>query len=195
MPPEDSALVRACLAGDPDAFEGLLDRYRDRIFSFILRMVRNTSDAEDLAQETFLKAFRGLSSYDATRPLLSWLFRIAHNTVIDFKRKTSPGTVSMDDEDVPPLANGTSPEKEVDARLEAELVDRLLAALPSIYREALLLKHKEDLNYPEMARILGVPEGTLKARVSRARDMLKNKLKSVDESAPENNATEAGSPS
>ncbi|MFH1724945.1 MAG: RNA polymerase sigma factor [Elusimicrobiota bacterium] len=179
MRDDDLSLVRACLARDASGFQRLLERYRDRIFSFVLRLVRNQADAEDLSQETFLKAFRHLASYDPSRPFITWLFRIAHNTVIDFKRRRRVEVVSLDDEDDPlRLEDGAKPvEEAVEARLEAALADRLLAGLPPIYKEALLLRHKEGMEVAEIARVIQAPAGTVKARLFRAREMMKERLR------------------
>ncbi|HEY5038072.1 MAG TPA: sigma-70 family RNA polymerase sigma factor, partial [bacterium] len=83
------------MRNEPEAFRRLLDRYKNRVFSLIYRMVQNPSDAEDLAQESFLKAFRNLRSYDPSRPFLTWLFKITHNTTIDFLRAQKPQALSI----------------------------------------------------------------------------------------------------
>jgi len=179
MPPlSDLDLVRACLSGDRDAHAALLARYRDRIYGFILRMIRNPDDAEDLAQEVFIKAFRSLSSYDLSRPFHPWLFRIARNAVIDFtrKRKVAFEVIEFDISDSAP-----SVEETVASKLEAETMEKLIAALPLEFREVLLLHLGEGFAYSEIGEMLGVPVGTLKARVSRAREMLRKRMKSNDE--------------
>ncbi len=187
MHEEDAVLVRACLDRDASAFNILLDRYKDRIFTFILRLVRNPADAEDLAQDTFIKAFRKLASYDTSRPMLTWLFRIAHNTVIDFKRKQRGKVVSLDADEEPMQIRepGPSLEEAAVSRHEGELVDRMLAALPDAYRETLILRHKEGMDVAEIARALEVPVGTIKARLSRARGILKESYIRMQPNQPE----------
>ena len=171
-------LVRRCLEGDESAFEQLLDCYKDRIFSFILRLVQNQADAEDIAQTVFVKAFRNLQSYDQSRPFISWLFRIAHNCCIDFLRSKKEH-VSIDDEDHPIDIEdmSISTENVVARNFEQREAEALLASLPPLYREVLMLQYREDMGCSEIAVALGIPEGTAKARLFRARAALLEKMK------------------
>lgn len=163
-----------------EGFAKLLELHKRQVFSFLLRLVQNPSDAEDLAQETFLKAFRALPSYDAARPLLPWLLRIAHNAAVDFLRARKPQALSLDDEAALEAADpGPLPDRALDEELQRRLFERLLAALPALYREALLLRHQEGLEYKEIAQVLQLPEGTVKIRLFRARDMLRRKLEAL----------------
>ncbi|MEK7722279.1 MAG: sigma-70 family RNA polymerase sigma factor, partial [Elusimicrobiota bacterium] len=98
----DIELVRRCLDGDSSVFAGVVEVYQDRIYSFALRLLKDRPAAEDAAQETFVKAFRGLSSYNPAYPFSSWLFRIAHNACMDVLRSGNK-TVSMDEEGFPDL--------------------------------------------------------------------------------------------
>ena len=169
-------LIRRCLGGENAAFAGILEIYQDRIYSFALRLLKNPQAAEDAAQETFVKSFRGLSSYDKTYPFASWLFRIAHNACMDALRAGNR-TVSMDDEDFPDLpdsAPGT--EIRVAEAMDAERIEALLASLPPLYSEVLLLQYREGMGPADIARVMSVPEGTVKARLFRAREMAKVKL-------------------
>ncbi len=169
---DDVVLVRACLEGRRDGHAALLARYRNRVYGFILRMLRDRSAAEDLAQEVFIKAFRSLASFDQNRPFIPWLFRIARNAVIDHARKQKAEfePIEFDRMDASP-----SVEDVVASKMEVEYVEKMIAALPLDFREALLLHLGEGLGYAEMSEVLGVPVGTLKARVSRAREMLRKK--------------------
>lgn len=176
---EDGQAVARARRGDEDAFAELLARYRDRVFSFLLRVVGDPSDAEDLAQEAFLKAFLSLDRYDPARPFLSWVFKIAHNTAFDHlraRRHDEP----LDDALVEALPEaGAGVEESVSAAVDAELVDRALSAMPAAYREVLLLRHKEELEYAQIAEITGIPEGTVKIRLFRGRQLLKGKLEAL----------------
>ncbi|OGS12781.1 MAG: hypothetical protein A2234_04780 [Elusimicrobia bacterium RIFOXYA2_FULL_58_8] len=172
----DTELVRRCLGGDASAFPRIIDAYQDRIYSFALRLLKDPSAAEDAAQETFIKAWRGLASYKAAYPFSSWLFRIAHNACMDALR-TRGRTVSIDDEDFPDLPDHSiNIEESVAAALDAQRMETLLASLPVIYSEALLLAYREDMGPAEIARVTGVPEGTVKARLFRGRELIKAKL-------------------
>jgi len=175
--PQDLDAVRRCLRGETSAFGELLKRYKLRVFSYLLRVVRNPSDAEDLAQETFLKAYGGLGSYDPLHPFLTWLFRIAHNCAVDFLRRRRPEELSLEGEEpleVPDPAS--SPERTAEAASAKDCVDQALACLPAPYREALVLRHKEGLDYRSMSEVLGIPEGTVKIRIFRGRDLLRKRL-------------------
>ncbi len=163
---------------DPSA---ILSLYRDRVYALVLRLIGNPTDAEDVAQTAFLKAFRSLHTYDANRPLLSWLFKIAHNASLDFLRAKGATLESLDD---PEYALDPADTKAgLDAGLAGKdrdlLVRRLVESLPPLYKEVMLLRHQEDLNYNAIAEILQIPEGTVKIRLFRARELLKRKLESV----------------
>jgi RNA polymerase sigma-70 factor (ECF subfamily) len=170
-------LINRCLAGDGSAFTGILETYQNRLYSFALRLLKDPHAAEEAAQEAFVKAFRGLSSYNSAYPFSSWLFRITHNVCMDVLRACNK-TVSMDDEDfldLPDTAQGV--EDSVAASLDAVRIEALLASLPPLYSEVLLLAYRENMGAAEIARIIGAPEGTIKARLFRARELVKNGLR------------------
>lgn len=172
----DIELISRCLGGDNAAFAGILEIYQDRIYSFALRLLKDPQAAEDAAQEAFVKAFRGLSSYNKTYPFASWLFRIAHNACMDTLR-AGGRTVSMDDEDFPDLPDASpGAEIRVAEAIDAERIEALLSSLPPLYSEVLLLQYREGMGPAEISRVLDVPEGTVKARSFRAREMVKAKL-------------------
>ena len=182
---DDAILVRRCLKDDPNAFRLLVEKYQAEVYGTALRIVRRPEDAEDLAQETFLRAFRALGRYDPTRPFGAWLHTIAARLCIDHLRRNRAKLVSLtqpeegtsgeertiDLEDPGDLPDELAAKSELAQRLEA-----LVAELPPDSRAAILLRHQQDLPYEEIARVLGVPLGTIKARIHRARIMLKEKL-------------------
>lgn len=175
MPETDIELLRRCLGGDNAAFAGIIEIYQDRVYSFALRLLKDQPAAEEAAQETLVKAFRGLSSYNSAYPFASWLFRIAHNVCMDALR-AGGRTVSLDGENFPDLPDPARFEDDVAEGLDSERIEALLASLPPLYSEALLLAYREDMGPAEIARIMGVPEGTIKARLFRARELIKAKL-------------------
>ncbi len=177
----DAALVRRCLAGDEAGYALLLERHQGRIYSFLLRLVGDARDAEDLAQTAFLKAFRSLESYDQSRAFHSWLFAVAHHAALDFLRARRVD-LSLDHEDAPaePADLADGPERAAELALDGALVERLIAALPPLYREALLLRHVEGLSVEDTAAALGVPEGTVKIRLFRARELMRRKWEAFE---------------
>jgi len=180
MPETEIELVRRCLEGDNSAFADILEIYQDRLYSFALRLLKDPVAAEDAAQEAFVKAFRGLSSYRSAYPFSSWLFRIAHNACMDALRAGNK-TVSLDGEDFPDLPDRSAgvAEKVADS-LDSERIEALLASLPPLYSEVLLLAYREDMGPAEIARVTGAPEGTVKARLFRARELIKVKMAALE---------------
>ncbi len=175
---KDQLLIDRCLAGDSRAFNDLINRYKRQVFSLIFRLVRNQSDAEDIAQNTFIKAYKSLGSYDPSYPFLTWLFKIAHNSAIDFLRAQKPDSLSIHDEENPLDIEDTdtSLEERIEAASQQELIDKVLGTLPPLYREILILRHQQELSYEEISETLDIPVGTVKIRLFRARDIMKQKL-------------------
>lgn len=190
---EDAALVTRCLTGDERAFAELLRRYRGRVYGLALRMVQNGEDARDIAQEAFVKAFQSLASFDCSKPFGAWISKITANLCIDHYRRKRLNLVSID----APIDSGSGerqrefedvrpgPADHFQHAEEQERVDALLASLPPRYRTVVILRHREDLSYEEIADIMGMPLGTVKARLHRAHNMLKRKLRSTLESPGE----------
>ncbi len=171
--------------GEQAAFAELLSRYRAPVFNLCLRMLKNRDDAEDIAQEVFIKVFGMLERYDERYAFRSWLFKIAANQCIDFIRKNRVKLLSLDE---PMKYQGEEIEREFpderetpDQELEREQLGEILMAiaseLPPHYRSMIVLRHQEQLSYDEIAEILDLPLGTVKARIHRARAMMKEKLR------------------
>jgi RNA polymerase sigma-70 factor (ECF subfamily) len=143
-------------------------------------MVRERELAEDLSQEVFLKAYRALDSYDPTRKFSSWLFKIAHNATIDHLRRSEVSTVPLDGDSDGELGVGRILEDETEATPERRLLgsdlgqelDVALRSLRPAYREAILLRHREELSYQEIAEVTGASLGTVKTNLHRARKEL-----------------------
>ena len=173
-------LLTRCLAGDNSAFGSVVDAYQDRIYSFALRLLKDPVAAEEAAQEAFVKAFRAINSYKPDQPFSPWLFRIAHNACMDALRGGGR-TVSMDHEDFPDIPDGApGVDDAVGDSIDSANIEALLGSLPPIYSEALLLQYREDMGPADIARITGVPEGTVKARLFRGRALIKAKLLAGD---------------
>jgi RNA polymerase sigma-70 factor (ECF subfamily) len=175
--------VQKTLAGSEEAFADIVKRYQRPVFSIVVRMVRDAGLAEDLTQETFIKAFRALKTYDPRRKLSSWLFTIAHNTTIDHLRRKSLQTVPLetDGEESDPLdrlpVDGTaSPERTAMSRDLARAFEQELQAIRPEYAEILVLRFQEGLAYEEISEVTGLPMGTVKTHLFRARRQLANRL-------------------
>lgn len=171
----DGDAVRRVLDGDTSAFAGLVERHQQRVYRFIRRQVPAAA-AEDLAQETFLQAYRVLASFRAEARFSTWLLGIARNLVLNFLARDWRA------EDISPDESGNPGDEALDpARLflRDEALAQLQAAverLPADMRECLLLTTVEDLDYEEVAGLLGIPLGTVKSRLSRARAQLRAEL-------------------
>lgn len=185
MTPTDAELVAQARAGRQSACRELVSRFQRSIHNLILRMVHDRALAEDLAQETFLKAFSHLHRYDPRFKLSNWLLKIAHNTAIDHLRRRRLPMISLDspirDERaaVETLADPTTPrpdERLAHAEVAAEL-GRAVRQLRPEYREAVVLRYHEDLSHEEIADIMGVPVGTVKSYLFRARAELADRLR------------------
>ncbi len=177
---EDFATIRKALAGQQAAYDKLMARYHDAIYNLIYRMVRNKEEVEDLTQEAFIKAFASLRSFNEEYAFSTWLYKIATNNCIDYIRKKKLETFSIDkpieskDSEVTFEVPDTSyqPDKEIIAEQRKELVEEAINSLPEKYHRVIILRHHQEKNYEEIAKILKLPIGTVKAHLFRAREML-----------------------
>ena len=186
---EDSALIERCLANDQRAFRELIRRYQRAVYSVARRMVDDEEEARDIAQEAFIRAFRSLESFERTRPFSSWIFKITSNLCIDYYRRRRLPTISLDapvDEDQGPKFEVSDdrprPDENVARSEDEKRLETLVRSLPATYRVVVLLRHQSDLSYEEIASALGVPLGTVKARLHRAHHLLRRKLEARAES-------------
>jgi RNA polymerase sigma-70 factor (ECF subfamily) len=181
---EDKQLVARALAGSQDAYREIVDRYQRPIYSLVIRMVRDPSAAEDLAQEVFCKAFRALGSFDHSRKFSSWLFKIAHNAAIDQLRKRRVPTISLEIEDAElndPLRsyadpNAEDPDESLKRQEMAHAIESSLDSLRPEYREILVLRFEQEKSYEEISEITELPLGTVKTHLHRARKALAGDL-------------------
>ena len=185
----DAQLVVRVLAGDKRAFDVLVLKYQRRIERLIARMVRDHALVEDIAQETFLRAYRALYQYRGDAQFYTWLYRIAINTAKKFllERKRDPLTmlVSQENDDEKdetfrhqnePISEET-PDSILAARQIAAAVEAGLAALPEDLRQAVTLREIEGLSYEEIATLMNSPIGTVRSRIFRAREAISSRLR------------------
>ncbi|HKP37701.1 MAG TPA: sigma-70 family RNA polymerase sigma factor [Pyrinomonadaceae bacterium] len=186
-PTSDHALLEGTLAGDEDAFAELVGRYRNQITSYIYRMINDYDGAVDLAQETFVRVYRAAGRYQTTHAFSTYIYRIATNLAISELRKRKRRQLvsltglltSPDGEEVmdfnPPDLNPLQDVVLVDAERRA-VVKRAISTLPERYRAPLVLRDVEGKSYDEIAAILHTSEGTVKSRINRARNFLRDKM-------------------
>lgn len=170
----DRAAVERVLAGDTEAFESIVRRWQGPLVNLAWRFCRDRRRAEEMAQEAFLKAFRFLDRWRGEAAFSTWLFALATNVYRSQMRRSRPVEVTLDE--APTIRAPQNPEVEAARRESAGSVRRLVAALPPRYRDALTLFYFMDMDLAAAAAVLGIPQGTLKARLHRARARLEDQL-------------------
>lgn len=178
---DDIELIKRCQGGDQAAFGEIVLRYQDRIYNLCAHLLGNSSEASDLAQTTFLKAYRNLDKFQPRAALYTWLYRIAVNSCLDhqrrpffesiFRRSASGDEIFLDHP-----ANGPSLEKNLENQQLRSALEKALGILSPKLRAVIVLKEIEGLSYEEIAATLEISLGTVKSRISRARGELQGLL-------------------
>lgn len=166
---EEHLLVRDAQKGDRGAFTGLVERYYDRLYRWLFRLTHDRHAAEDLTQETFLKAFANLNSFQVGTNFRAWLFRIAHNSCAN-QRRVAARTRQPLPENLP--ADGEGPVERVLSKEAMQLLAQAVGRLPNDFRAAFLLRAEEGLSFREIAEALDITEETARWRVFKARQKL-----------------------
>jgi RNA polymerase sigma-70 factor (ECF subfamily) len=179
-PAGDSRVIARCLKGDLNAYGDIVDRYSARVINMALMMVGDRHEAEDIAQDAFIRAYRALSGFRGRARFSSWLYQIALNLCRDhLKRRARAGAaVPVEDGTLEGLRSGDD-DATPDTILEAELSEtmrREIARLPYLYREAFVLRHLQGMDYDEVASITRVSADTVRVRAYRARELLRERL-------------------
>jgi RNA polymerase sigma-70 factor, ECF subfamily len=181
--PTDQEVVTRVVGGDAAAFGLLVERYQDRLANAVTRLVGSTEDARDVLQDTFIKAYENLEGFRGGSSLYTWLFRIAVNTSLSHRRKRKWVPMSSSGAEDANAGEGWAdpsapgPAEPLEAREVEAQVQRALDALDEEHRTVVVLRDIQHCDYREIAEILGVPPGTVKSRLHRARLMLRDKLK------------------
>jgi len=184
--PSDEELVRSVLDGDVTGFTTLVERYQSRLVNYLHRLVRDVEEAHDLAQEVFVRVYQALDRFDPQYRFSTWLFRVAQNAAIDVIRKRRLRLVPLvrPDEDgegmheIEVAAEGPSALDRMEGAERDAKVRDAIEELPWEYRELIVLRHYGELAYEEIAETKGMPLGTVKNKLFRARQMLKAMLES-----------------
>jgi RNA polymerase sigma-70 factor, ECF subfamily len=200
--PDDDSLVRDARRGDARAFRTLVERYQRRVYQLALGMVKDSDEAMDITQETFVRVHRYLPSFKGESSFFTWTYRIATNLCLDSARRRGRSErVEMDESDAeiearmdPPSAAFAGPQR---AALNSELkakIDDALASLSENHRAILLLREVEGLSYEELAHALGIRKGTVMSRLFHARLKMQRKLREYlgDEAKAEEETDEDG---
>ncbi|MDX1652684.1 MAG: sigma-70 family RNA polymerase sigma factor [Brumimicrobium sp.] len=183
---KDFRIVERAKAGDQNAYAELLERYREPVYFMLLKMVKNTDDAEDLTIEAFGKAFNRLDQYSPSYAFSTWLFKIATNNCIDFIRKKRIHLTSMDhaystdDGESVRLdvdSGDMDPEEVIIKQQKVKMMRKVVKQLKPRYRELVEKRYFEELSYEEIAEEMDLPLGTVKAQLFRAREFLANLMK------------------
>ena len=178
----DCDLVTRAVAGREDGFEELVRRYQRPIAAYVYRMVGDYEAALDVTQEVFIKVYNSLRRYRSEFKFSTWIYRIAHNSAIDHLRRYSTRGQSLTNEfdgeqyDLPLESRRLSPEQESERAERRAEIEQVVRRLPTAYRELVLLRHSHDLSYDEIAEITGLPLGTVKNRLFRAREVMRQQF-------------------
>jgi RNA polymerase sigma-70 factor, ECF subfamily len=169
-------LIRQAAEGNQVAFELLMDLHRSSLEALSMRMLRNRDDASDAVQETSLKAFRGIRTFDPRRPIKPWLCRICANCCVDIVRTRKRGGESLDAHEYMLEDESASLENHAEDQFEEQAVRQAVRKLPKKYQEIVVMRHFRDMDVNEIAEALNKPEGTVKSWLFRARALLKAEL-------------------
>lgn len=183
---DDISAIERCLSGDNNAFNFLQKKYKNIVTALVRKMIKNDEDVEDLVQESFIKAFKALKSFQFTYSFSAWLYRIASNSCIDFLRKRKYQVISLnvksnyssEEEEMDIFDDSYMPDMKVLNEEKKKVLNEAFEKLPDNYKKILKLRHEEDLDYNEIAQNLQLPLGTVKAHLFRARKLMYDHLKS-----------------
>ena len=181
----DLELLTAVKAGDAEAYRGLVEKYQGRIYAVVFGMVRNQEDARDIAQDTFIKAYRNLESFRLESSFYTWLYRIAMNLAIDWTRRGKRRATSSFDETIAQRDgegaiaephHSDNPAKNLERKQLYAVIMDALDKLPEDQKQVLLLRELEGLSYKEISDLLEIPEGTVMSRLFYARKKMQKLL-------------------
>lgn len=178
----DRELVASAVTGLEGGFEELVRRYQRPISAYVYRMVGDYETALDLTQEIFIKIYGSLSRYRPEFKFSTWIYKIAHNAAIDHLRRSSGrerslvGGTADDQYDLPIESEGLTPEQQTEREERRVEIESVVRSLPTAYRELIVLRHSQDLTYEEIVEVTGLPLGTVKNRLFRARDLMRQQF-------------------
>jgi RNA polymerase sigma-70 factor (ECF subfamily) len=178
----DSELVARAISGHEENFEELVRRYQRPIAAYVYRMVGDYDAALDLTQEVFIKVYGSLTRYRSEFKFSTWIYKIAHNAAIDHLRRNNSRDQSLITEvdgspfELPVKSGKPTPEQEYVGKERRAEVEFVVSQLPPAYKELIVLRHSHDLSYDEIAEVTGLPLGTVKNRLFRAREIMRDQF-------------------
>ena len=178
----DYEVIRLCISEDHNAFAEIVARYKNLVYSIVLKMVTDPEDANDMAQEIFIKAYKNLGRYSPDYKFSTWIIRIATNHVIDYRRKKRSETVPIDEYEAELgclQSAEQTPETQLIKQESSQTIKDLISDLPDIYKIPIVLFHQQGLSYQEISDIIQEPLSKVKNRIFRGRRMLKDSLQKL----------------
>lgn len=178
----DRDLVATANTGVEGSFEELVRRYQRPISAYVYRMVGDYEAALDLTQEIFIKVYGSLARYRSEFKFSTWIYKIAHNSAVDHLRRNAGRERSLsngvegDQYELPIESSSLSPEQESERKERRLEIESVVRSLPNAYRELIVLRHSQDLTYEEIVEVTGLPLGTVKNRLFRAREMMRQQF-------------------
>ena len=178
----DRELVASAVTGLEGGFEELVRRYQRPISAYVYRMVGDYESALDLTQEIFIKVYGSLARYRSEFKFSTWIYKIAHNCAVDYLLRNNGRELSLvtgiegDTYELPLESKRLSPEQESEREERRQEIEGVVRALPGAYRELIILRHSQDLTYEEIVEVTGLPLGTVKNRLFRAREMMRQEF-------------------
>lgn len=183
---DEKALIALSLSGDREAFRQLVELYQEKLFRLVFQVVRSREDAEDIVQESFVKAYLSLNTFRGQSSFYTWLYRIAFNMAIDFKRKVSRrggealGVEEIDQVDQSQIGPVENPQDALIRRESGKQIQLALEGLSEEHRAVIVLREVDGLHYDEIARVVGVSKGTVMSRLHYARKRMHEALRKFD---------------
>jgi RNA polymerase sigma-70 factor (ECF subfamily) len=172
----ERALIDECLAGHAEAFGDLIKPYQDRLYNTLFRILGSREDAAETLQDALIRAYRRLSSFHHDSSFYTWLYRVAVNLALTRRQNRRENTRSLSEKTNEVIAENTRPGQNLEADERRQLIEKALAGVPEVFRVALVLKEIEGMKYEEIAQILNLPIGTVRSRLHRARQEMRQRL-------------------
>lgn len=176
---KEEEIIRELKKGNNEIFQLIVEEYKNRVFSCAYKFTRNYTEAQDLSQEIFLKIYSNIQNFNFKSKLSTWVYRVATNHCIDWKRKNKKIITVKFDEEIDPSKDNNSftPEKKMIKKEKKKSISDCLQKMPKIYKECIIMYHFNDMSYKEISKLLKVPEKTIETRLYRGRRLLKKHLK------------------